>query len=283
MDSDNNTESRTCYFPAPRSRLDRYAGIIDSGTCYFPAPISRLDRYRKILESGTCYFPAPISRLDRYAGIIDSGTCYFPAPKSKLDMKNKLKEVSEKVGLGGLLGLKTKLGVSAEDFLQILADVQEITPPLTRIIDHLWSIEFGTVYHPEPQKPELPIESTLYDAIFNLAGKKETYKISNIKDILNILIEDINYDGALHRVTPEIKYILNVFFKGHLSMEEGRGISSGTTSEVPEFRKFELEILEDKEHQYIFIYGRGTLINSIGDLPVEKIIAVLRKEGKWEA
>lgn len=198
------------------------------------------------------------------------------------ERKARLHQLAEK-GLAELYKLAADLKIGSEDLLRILADVQGIDPDLGRRIDYLWQIRFGRVSVKVP-KPELkPPESSIFDAIYKLVGKKETYKVANVKDVLTELIEDVNYDGALHRVIPRINEILHAFFKGHLNLEEEQGISSGTTSEVPEFRKFELEILHENEPQYVFIYGKGVIINLIGDLPAEKLVKVLKDEGKWEA
>ncbi len=179
--------------------------------------------------------------------------------------------------------LASDLKTDIDTLIRVYLGKEPISDALAKQIMYLWALKLGKVHYPAPKPTlEMPVESTVFDAVYNLVGKKKSYKTANIKDVLPEIIEDVNYDGALHRVTPEINYILNVSFKGNLSMQVEKGISSGTTSQVPEFRRFELEIIEQKEYQYILIYGRGTIIYSIGNLPLEKIIAVLKKEKKWE-
>jgi hypothetical protein len=200
------------------------------------------------------------------------------------EIKNKFLDLYEKFEPKGLLGLKNKLGITAEDYLNILADIQGIPPNVARRIDYLWEIEFGTVYVPAPMSilDELT-EYSIFDAIYKFVAKGESYKTFNSKDVQPTKIEDNDYNGALPRVLPEINNILHKFFKGNFEIEETTGISSGITTQSPEFRKFELEILENtNEIQYFLIYGKGLVIDSIGALPLEKIITVLKREGSWE-
>jgi hypothetical protein len=180
--------------------------------------------------------------------------------------------------------LASDLKTNVDTLIRVYARKEPISDALAKQLMYLWALKLGKVQVPVP-KPvlERPMEGSVFDAVYKLVGKTESYKVSNIKDVLTEIVDDADYDGALHRVIPEIRYHLNVHFKGRLSMQEETGISSGTTSQVPEFRRLELEIIDKNEQQYVLIYGRGMIINSIGNLPVDKIIAVLKKEGKWEA
>lgn len=234
--------------------------------------------------------------------------------KKQEERKNKLKELSEKYQFEALLKLASKLGISAEDLLRIFAGVQGIDPILGRKIEYQWIIEFGTTKVEVP-KPELipeettsepipleplievpllpfpaprsildePIECSIHDIVFKFVGKNnKSYKTSNIKDVLPRKIDDFHYDKALPIVMPEINDILHQFFKGNFEIEEDQGLSSGITTKCPEYRKFEMEILDDQGMQYFLIYGKGTLIESDSSLPYEKIVTALRNKGYWE-
>jgi hypothetical protein len=180
---------------------------------------------------------------------------------------------------------KDVFGKQEEKYLRIIeattAYVHGPKPFLNRYYEIIHS---GKFYVPAPKPVLKPVESSIHDAVYKMVGKKDTYKVINIKDVQPELIEERNYDGALYRVLPGVNGILHTFFKKHLNPEEQKGVSSGTTSKVPKFRKFELEIFDEhNELQYFLIYGRGKLIDSSASLESERFIAVLKNEAAWEA
>jgi len=174
------------------------------------------------------------------------------------------------------------LRITFERLLKIIEDKEPIDSNIAKKLRYLWQIKLGTVYVPAP-KPELkPLECSIFDIVFELVGKGKIYKVANIKDVLPQIINDVHYDGALLRVTPDINNILFYFFKENFEFEKTKGISSGITTVCPEYRKFELELFDNQELQYFLIYGKGILIDSTDSLQSENIISVLKREGKWE-
>lgn len=115
-----------------------------------------------------------------------------------------------------------------------------------------------------------------------LVGRKSTYRLPNHKDIFPY--EESNYDGALTRVRSDINRVIEIFFKGELSIEEADYISEGTTSECPESRRYEFEILnvETDVLLYGLTYQEGKILNVFGNVPADAIASILRREGAWE-
>lgn len=279
----------TAYVPGPKATLDKYNEIIEFGSAYVPAPKPMLDKYNDIIELGTVYVKAPQSKLDIYNNIIEYGTCYIPAPKPELEpidsflideAQSRLIDLLQNIPVDEL-ARKLKIGhIQIKNYQE---NREMISPEIAQKLRFFWQIEFGTSFVPAPQSIlDEPVECSIFDNIYRFIGNNKKYKISNIKDVLPRKIEDIHYDGALKRVIPDINEDLYIFFSKNLEIEETQELSSGITADCPEFRKFELEILEDDVMQYYFIYGKGKIIDSSESLHYQKIAAILRNEGSWE-
>ena len=222
--------------------------------------------------------------------IIKSGTTYFPAPKPRLEpIKSEIIDEAQSRLIDLLknipieeLEIKLKIGhVQLQNYLE---NRESISLDVAIKLRFLWAIEFGTSYIPGPRSIiDEQLESSVYDSVYKFIGENEKeYKITNIKDVLPHKIEDIDYDGALQRVIPEINKILHIFYKKSLKAELSRELSSGTTTVVPKFRTFEIEILEDRVMQYYFIYGKGKIIDSSESLHYKEIADILKNDGAWE-
>lgn len=178
--------------------------------------------------------------------------------------------------------LASDLNIGIDTLIRVFAHKEDISDDLASKLMYLWAIKLGSAYVPGPKAELEPIECSIFDSVYQFVSKNKSYKTSNIKDILPQKIEDSQYDGALKRVMPAINEILYIFFKKNFQIEETKELSSGITTVCPEFRKFEIEILDDGIMQYFLIYGKGILIDSSESLPVEKIVAILKNEGYWE-
>lgn len=206
------------------------------------------------------------------------------------EREDRLKKLAEKP-LAELYGLASELEIDAESLLRILAGVQGIDPALGDRIDELFNIKFPPKPRPpiEVPKPPIPIEiiperCSVFKYMDEMWGIKDPYKIPNHKDLLTELIDESEYDGALGRVRSGINRILEKFFKGELHVEEAVSISYGTTSECPESRRYELEIL-DKDTEallYGLIYQEGRVLSTVGNVPEAAISSILKREGAWE-
>lgn len=282
----------TAYSPSPKSKLDTYDDIIEFGTVYVPGPKPQIDKFKDIIEFGTVYVKGPRSRLDIYNDVIEFGTCYYPVPKPVLEPINsslideaqsRLIDLLKKIPIQEL-AIKLKIGhLQVQNYLQ---NMEPISLEIAKKLRFLWIIEFGTSYFPGPKSAiDEPLECSIFVIIYQFVGKnKKSYKISNAKDVMPKKIEDIQYDGALKRVMPQINDILYIFFKKNLKIEQTKEISSGITTVCPKNRRFELEIIdEDNVVDYFLIYGNGLLIDSSESLHYEKIITVLKNEGAWES
>lgn len=197
--------------------------------------------------------------------------------------KDKLNQLAQK-GLAELYKLSSDLTINSEDLLRILADVQGISPELGKRIDYLWQIRFGKVYYPAP-KPEIP-ESTAFSYHDHLVGKKDPYIDPVHVDLLTEWVDEENYDGALTRVHDRINSALEVHFGGHLSIDpaEKMSVDPRYGDEIPKTRIYELHIIDryTNEARYGLKYFNGELQVHFGNLPFDKIVAILKEEGFWE-
>jgi hypothetical protein len=167
-----------------------------------------------------------------------------------------------------------------------MAGLQGIDPALGERIDFLWQIHFPA---PKPMLvPEIETipESTVFSYEDKLVGKKDPYMDPIYWDILTKYVSEENYDGALARVHDRINPELEVHFGGYLSVYPAERISVGTLydAEIPKNRVFELHIIdrETKEPRYALKYSKGEVQILYGNLPVYKIVAILKAEGLWE-
>lgn len=142
---------------------------------------------------------------------------------------------------------------------------------------------------PEEIPPGLCSAFEYTDDFYNRKyGYIDPYKSLNQRDVLTKLIADEEYDGALIRVRAKVNEILNVFFGKNMDVENNPDKSlPSTTSKCPEYRRYELELIDhdylEGDTQYKLIYYKGIIQDSTGDLPKDKVVKVLREEGKWEA
>ena len=114
---------------------------------------------------------------------------------------------------------------------------------------------------------------TYYDQFI---GNKEKYIVIH-KDIFPSVIKE-EYDNALTIVRNDINIILlREFFKENFRMEPAISISTGTISQCPENRRYELEIWDRNKEQILhgFIYQKGKVIKTIGN--IDKIISVWKE------
>ncbi len=126
------------------------------------------------------------------------------------------------------------------------------------------------------------ITCSVYKYMDELVGEKDPYRLPNHKDVFPY--EEYDYDGALTRVRDDINRILENFFNGKLSIVPSDSISEGTSSECPESRRYELEILDKETNALLYglIYQSGRIRTIIGNLPIAAISSVLKNEGAWE-
>ncbi len=125
-------------------------------------------------------------------------------------------------------------------------------------------------------------ECTVFRFMDSLVGRKDSYRLPNQVDVFPSLVK--KDDGALKRVHTPINRVIEPFFKGKLKIEEAAYMSEGTTSDCPESRRYELEILDTDTDAILYglIYQEGKILSVIGNLPVDRIVPILRAEGAWE-
>jgi hypothetical protein len=131
----------------------------------------------------------------------------------------------------------------------------------------------------------MPHDCSVFMYIDEIVGKKDPYKLPSQKDVYTKLVEDSDYDGALARVRGDINRVLeNLYKNGNLRIVPSDNISISSTSECPEDRKYELEIIDTDTNavQYSLTYYNGSLHDVYGNLPVDSIVSILRREGAWE-
>lgn len=216
------------------------------------------------------------------------------------ERKQKLKQLAEKVQYEALLRFASNLGISAEDLLRILADIQGITPELGRRIDYLWVIEFGKVLVEVPRSildlviiPPKPLEvegrkCSLFIHIDGLEHGFSIYHALNYKDYLPTHIRYHLYDGALD--SP--RNYLNEFFvnfmrvkdKSMTLVESELSLEVRYGEECPKSRVFEMELIEIETEtlRYGLKYANGGVLKSVGNLPIKEIVRILKSVGAWE-
>ncbi len=164
-----------------------------------------------------------------------------------------------------------------------------------------------------PEEVIPPELCSFFEYIDQLVGviesdQLETYRMPNQIDKLTTYIEERNYDGALKRVHKPINDILNRYFKTlHLKRKgeevinepdlllsaDELGFGTVEKPECPESRTYELQIypgnvripFEPESAIYGLKYTKGAIVNIHGfgdNFPIEDIIDILKKEGKWE-
>ena len=214
------------------------------------------------------------------------------------ERKNKLKELSQKVQYGALLGLASKLGISAEDLLRILAEVQGIYPELGRKIDLLWQIEFGTtkIQAPKPfLEPGTEIKIKRCRTYTYLSGLEHgdiMYLAINHRDVLPDCGESDAYDHSMDPIRDHIdEWATTYMRRKDKAMELVKAlqpsISTHYGDECPASRyyEFELEEIQQEGKRYQLVYMKGKFIKLVGNIPQQEIAEIdslLKKIGTWE-
>jgi hypothetical protein len=197
--------------------------------------------------------------------------------------KSKLKDLAERYTLAALYLLATDLRLDPEGLLRILGGLQGIDQQLAKRIDYLWQIKFGKVEIEVP-RPRIP-ESSVFFYFESMYGEKDPYRDPVYWDKLTYYVSEEEYDGALTRVRPKINKVLDEFFKT-LHVIPADYISIGTPlydKEIPEARIFEFNIVDrNGVPQYALVYSKGEVQLTYGNVPVDKIVAILKEEGAWE-
>jgi hypothetical protein len=203
--------------------------------------------------------------------------------------KERLIQLAEKA-VTELYKLSFSLKISPEDLLRILADEQGITPELGRRIDYLWQIRFGTA-RVEVPKPFLPVikECRAYTYLSGLEHGDIIYMPINHRDTLPDCGEGDAYDHAMDPIRDYIDDWAATFMRRkdkamQLVQAKEPSESPHYESECPDSRQYEFELIdEEEEKRYKIVYSKGKIIYSKGkNLPLEEIVSLLKKIGKWE-
>lgn len=200
-----------------------------------------------------------------------------------------LSGLSEKYGLTegfnyiGLIKLSNDVKIELESLVRILAGLQGITPAQRKRIRYLSAIKLGKVHFPGP-KPGIP-ESSAFFYLDSLYGKKDPYLDPVYWDKLTYFVTEEEYDGALTRVRNKINKVLDGWYKTlHVEPADYISVATLTEHEIPEKRVFELNVIdrETGAPQYALSYFAGEVQIFYGNLPLDKIVAILKMEGAWE-
>lgn len=227
---------------------------------------------------------------------------YGNAFEKQEERKRNLKELAEKYQYEGLLKLASRLGITPEDLMRILAGVQGIDEILDRRIDLLWIEKFGTVYIKVPKPflnldirvPEPPtIDIKMCSAFTRLTGledKNTIYEAINTRHVLSNYVEPQNYNPtSINRIANWLEeWSVTFFRKKDKSMRIVKAtelsVSTHYGRDCPNSPRLEYELLdiETGEPRYGFIYTKGKIIWSIGNLPLSEISSIVKDLGVWE-
>jgi hypothetical protein len=195
--------------------------------------------------------------------------------------------------------------MDVESAMRILAGEQALSPEQRKKIRYLFAKEFGKVSIKVPAAELIPPEITLPPK-FRELGLEESTEISyidglrdgktgmvyfpiNHRDKLTLNIPPSMYDHGMDEVREEINSFLSEFLRyknKSFDLYEAEDISFDTRlgSEVPEFRTYEMELIDavTEELRYALKYGQGKVLYKKGNLPFDRFVNTLKRKGKYE-
>jgi hypothetical protein len=200
-----------------------------------------------------------------------------------------------------ILQFADDLKFDVESVMRIHAGIQSISPEQSKRIWYLYAKELGKVLvkAPKPflnidirvpEPPEIEIEMcSAFTRLTGLEDKNTIYEAINTRDVLPNYVEVQNYDPThLNRIGNWLEeWSVDSFRKKDKAMRlvkaKELSVSTHYGSECPTSRRLEFELLdiETGKPRYGFIYTKGKIIRSLGNLPLSEIIPILKYLG-WE-
>ncbi len=181
------------------------------------------------------------------------------------------------------------LGISREVLLKILRKEETINLEIARRLRYLWQIRLGTAKVEVP-KPFLPVikKCRVYTYLSGLEHGDIVYLAINHLDILPDCGESDAYDHSMDPIRDYIDdWATNHVRRKDKAMRLVKALEPSKSThyghECPESRRYIFELMDEKEGmRYKLVYSKGKVIHSIGDIPLQEIVSLLKKVGKWE-
>ncbi len=115
------------------------------------------------------------------------------------------------------------------------------------------------------------------------------YFALNHKDILPTYVGYAGYDHAMDSVREYINPFMRRFFMSKndaMGLVEASSLSMDTRygEECPAARRYEFELvdIETESLRYGLVYSKGRVVFSKGNLPIDRIVPLLKSIGAWE-
>ncbi len=128
-----------------------------------------------------------------------------------------------------------------------------------------------------------------FEYIDGLEDHGTVYFALNHKDFLPAYVGYDQYDHAMDAVRDFINDFIRNFFRSKdksMGLVEARSSSMDTRygDECPDSRRYEFELIdiETESLRYGLVYSKGMIVSSKGNLPLLRIVAVLKSIGAWE-
>lgn len=141
---------------------------------------------------------------------------------------------------------------------------------------------------PEPPKVDIK-KCTTITRLSGLEDKNTIYDAINSSDGHTDLVDYKNYDHAIDTIATWLEEWTVKFFRKkdkamRLVKATELSISTHYDTDCPKSRRFEFELIdiETEELKYGFIYTKGQITWSLGNLPLSEIVYVLKRIGVWE-
>ncbi len=125
--------------------------------------------------------------------------------------------------------------------------------------------------------------------IDGLEDSGTVYFALNHKDFLPTYVDYSEYDHVMDAVREYLNDFIRNFFRSKdksMRLVEASSPSQDTRydEECPDSRRYEFELIdiETESLRYGLVYSKGMIVSSKGNLPLLRIVAVLKSIGAWE-
>jgi len=165
----------------------------------------------------------------------------------------------------------------------ILKLMEYISEPIARDII---SEEYDKIIYPEIEKVK---KCSGFEYVDGLEDRGTVYFAVNHKDFLPAYIDYSEYDHAMDAVRDYINEFMRTFFRSKdksMGLVEASSPSMDTRygEECPDSRIYEFELVDIDSDQlkYGLVYSKGRVVFSKGNLPIDRIVLLLKSIGAWE-
>lgn len=207
----------------------------------------------------------------------------------------------DSVNIKKILQFADDLKFDVESVMRIHAGIQSISPEQRKRIWYLHAKELGKVLvkAPKPflnldirvpEPPDIKIKMcTVFTRLCGLEDKNTLYEAENYRDIFPTFVRYEDYDGAMYPICAYLDdWAVKSFRKKDKSMSLVKvpkvSMSTHYAGDCPDARRFEYDFfdIESGKPRYSFIYTKGKIINSQGNLPKLEISLLMQQIGMWE-